>query len=117
MLFRSNDTATTEIYTSLYTLSLHDALPIYPTIARIQSEHIDAESGAGMGSSGRDTGCGVGAYVDKSGLRVGWGRVVVIGECAGCDRGEGRGRAEQRKELATSQAGRQRFLIMLGLFR
>ena len=28
MLFRSNDTATTEIYTLLYTLSLHDALPI-----------------------------------------------------------------------------------------
>ena len=28
MLFRSNDTATTEIYTSWYTLSLHDALPI-----------------------------------------------------------------------------------------
>ena len=28
MLFRSNDTATTEIYTSLHTLSLHDALPI-----------------------------------------------------------------------------------------
>ena len=29
MLFRSNDTATTEIYTPLYTLSLHDALPIF----------------------------------------------------------------------------------------
>ena len=29
MLFRSNDTATTEIYTQRYTLSLHDALPIY----------------------------------------------------------------------------------------
>ena len=29
MLFRSNDTATTEIYTRTYTLSLHDALPIY----------------------------------------------------------------------------------------
>ena len=28
MLFRSNDTATTEIYTRPYTLSLHDALPI-----------------------------------------------------------------------------------------
>ena len=30
MLFRSNDTATTEIYTTEDTLSLHDALPIYP---------------------------------------------------------------------------------------
>ena len=29
MLFRSNDTATTEIYTSVNTLSLHDALPIF----------------------------------------------------------------------------------------
>ena len=28
MLFRSNDTATTEIYTTYDTLSLHDALPI-----------------------------------------------------------------------------------------
>ena len=28
MLFRSNDTATTEIYTTTDTLSLHDALPI-----------------------------------------------------------------------------------------
>ena len=30
MLFRSNDTATTEIYTTRHTLSLHDALPIDP---------------------------------------------------------------------------------------
>ena len=30
MLFRSNDTATTEIYTTANTLSLHDALPISP---------------------------------------------------------------------------------------
>ena len=36
MLFRSNDTATTEIYTSLHTLSLHDALPI--TLADVQLE-------------------------------------------------------------------------------
>ena len=31
MLFRSNDTATTEIYTTANTLSLHDALPIRVT--------------------------------------------------------------------------------------
>ena len=30
MLFRSNDTATTEIYTRRHTLSLHDALPLSP---------------------------------------------------------------------------------------
>ena len=29
MLFRSNDMATTEIYTTVHTLSLHDALPIW----------------------------------------------------------------------------------------
>ena len=29
MLFRSNDTATTDIYTIQHTLSLHDALPIF----------------------------------------------------------------------------------------
>ena len=29
MLFRSNDTATTEIYTPVNTLALHDALPIW----------------------------------------------------------------------------------------
>ena len=33
MLFRSNDTATTEIYTQQDTLSLHDALPISTTLA------------------------------------------------------------------------------------
>ena len=31
MLFRSNDTATTEIYTQFDTLSLHDALPMLPS--------------------------------------------------------------------------------------
>ena len=34
MLFRSNDTATTEIYTTLDTLSLHDALPISRMVPR-----------------------------------------------------------------------------------
>ena len=34
MLFRSNDTATTEIYTLLFTLSLHDALPILLLLGR-----------------------------------------------------------------------------------
>ena len=33
MLFRSNDTATTEIYTVPYTLSLHDALPNFADAA------------------------------------------------------------------------------------
>ena len=34
MLFRSNDTATTEIYT----LSLHDALPIYPAYGVLERD-------------------------------------------------------------------------------
>src|SRR3546814_3415823 len=34
MFFFFNDTATTEIYTYLHTLSLHDALPIYPSAER-----------------------------------------------------------------------------------
>ena len=34
MLFRSNDTATTEIYTVMNTLSLHDALPIFEAAIR-----------------------------------------------------------------------------------
>ena len=40
MLFRSNDTATTEIYTSPHTLSLHDALPLSLTIGKcLLAEH------------------------------------------------------------------------------
>ena len=35
MLFRSNDTATTEIYTRRHTLSLHDALPITKATFRV----------------------------------------------------------------------------------
>ena len=37
MLFRSNDTATTEIYTRTYTLSLHDALPISSNVTGVQT--------------------------------------------------------------------------------
>ena len=38
MLFRSNDTATTEIYTWDDTLSLHDALPISAERDRLARE-------------------------------------------------------------------------------
>src|SRR3546814_8515345 len=38
--FFFNDTATTEIYTYIHTLSLHDALPIYAP--RIAGDHRDA---------------------------------------------------------------------------
>ena len=37
MLFRSNDTATTEIYTHANTLSLHDALPIFMSRSEARS--------------------------------------------------------------------------------
>ena len=39
MLFRSNDTATTEIYTHANTLSLHDALPISLTRLGLVDEY------------------------------------------------------------------------------
>ena len=45
MLFRSNDTATTEIYTTANTLSLHDALPISGLGVRdeeMRARHLDA---------------------------------------------------------------------------
>src|SRR3546814_18475626 len=41
MIFFFNDTATTEIYTYLPTLSLHDALPISRDFGRIECIHID----------------------------------------------------------------------------
>ena len=54
MLFRSNDTATTEIYTSLNTLSLHDALPISCDLVGVDQasftcliEGRDVEAGCG----------------------------------------------------------------------
>ena len=40
MLFRSNDTATTEIYTPSNTLSLHDALPVSPFSRALQTANI-----------------------------------------------------------------------------
>ena len=40
MLFRSNDTATTEIYTRMHTLSLHDALPIFPVKSTFKAINI-----------------------------------------------------------------------------
>ena len=43
MLFRSNDTATTEIYTTLDTLSLHDALPLSLLVTTWQDEHPDLD--------------------------------------------------------------------------
>src|SRR6186713_3758661 len=38
--FFFNDTATTEIYTPLYTLSLHDALPIYALDRVVDALHL-----------------------------------------------------------------------------
>src|SRR3546814_17214149 len=39
MLFFLNETATTDIYTYLHTLSLHDALPISPTSTGLKNVH------------------------------------------------------------------------------
>ena len=48
MLFRSNDTATTEIYTDYFTLSLHDALPISHLCAAAKTDPMFQASGSGM---------------------------------------------------------------------
>ena len=53
MLFRSNDTATTEIYTPTITLSLHDALPIF-LVARASSDEQEQ-----LGTGNLDSGCGL----------------------------------------------------------
>ena len=50
MLFRSNDTATTEIYTANNTLSLHDALPIWSV--KMPLPGLDLSSGARAGLTG-----------------------------------------------------------------
>ena len=44
MLFRSNDTATTEIYTTEDTLSLHDALPIHQALHAGVAERVRARA-------------------------------------------------------------------------
>ena len=41
MLFRSNDTATTEIYTSVHTLSLHDALPTWSRADAVAAQPVN----------------------------------------------------------------------------
>ena len=51
MLFRSNDTATTEIYTVYNTLSLHDALPIFVVADDDLDDPIEAQ---GMAVFGRN---------------------------------------------------------------
>ena len=50
MLFRSNDTATTEIYTQQDTLSLHDALPISSSVvnAGVLPHPVTGETVVGM---------------------------------------------------------------------
>ena len=55
MLFRSNDTATTEIYTVYNTLSLHDALPIAAIlpVKRRQLEFFEAQSRDRLAASAR----------------------------------------------------------------
>src|SRR3546814_12771110 len=52
MSFGCNDTATPEIYTYCHTLSLHDALPIYPAIRRVCIAA--AETGESIAGEGMD---------------------------------------------------------------
>src|SRR3712207_7835277 len=51
MIFFFNDTATTEIYT----LSLHDALPIYPRQAVVEGRPGHVQLGRGVGLAARVT--------------------------------------------------------------
>src|SRR5215467_15481485 len=90
-----------------------------PTITRVQLEYIDADGNARMSSAGRNAGSCVGAHVDESRRRSGRSSGDPAGRRADYTGGSGcyRGRAEQWKKLATSQARRQRFLIILGLFQ
>src|SRR2546427_12479228 len=65
IFFFFNDTATTEIYT----LSLHDALPILPHVPRVQASHVVGNEECG----GREP--HVGKYwIDE----LGEGRIAVI---------------------------------------
>ena len=59
MLFRSNDTATTEIYTDYYTLSLHDALPIYAAVAQRRSAPTRREEVGPVIVTRVSAGCGI----------------------------------------------------------
>ena len=63
MLFRSNDTATTEIYTSLHTLSLHDALPF--SVGPATAYEVDNFSvGAAVANLAANPSYGITATVD-----------------------------------------------------
>src|SRR3546814_12704327 len=53
LFFFFNDTATTEIYTYLHTLSLHDALPIYFIAARSVDEFLQQVRHGGARGCGR----------------------------------------------------------------
>src|SRR5215471_12103154 len=90
-----------------------------PTITRVQPENIDANGNARMSSAGGNAGSCVGAHVDESRRRSGRSSGDPAGRRADYTGGSGcyRGRAEQWKKLATSQARRQRFLIILGFFQ
>src|SRR3546814_8534556 len=61
-----NDTATTDIYTYLHTLSLHDALPIYPDTSederRPRPERVTVVADPGSHPPARTLECGCGAF-------------------------------------------------------
>ena len=65
MLFRSNDTATTEIYTQFDTLSLHDALPSSRSLSKASasanvtlSNPFSFAFSAALGTNAKETGAG-----------------------------------------------------------
>ena len=74
MLFRSNDTATTEIYTQFDPLSLHDALPICPQLRIVVAPACARRRGLD-GHEHRDSGYRVGlvAVTERIVLDMGGG--------------------------------------------
>src|SRR5881394_610972 len=80
--FFFNDTATTEIYTGWYTLSLHDALPICAAAPRPRHRSLRGGSGAAAVEGGR---AGRRSRLPRAAIRS------ADGECG--ELREGRGRA------------------------
>src|SRR5439155_18427999 len=88
-------------------------------VRRVQLEHINANGCARVRSARGNAWSGVGAYVNESWQCAGWVSGYSTWRCIEYARGGGGNRSctEQRKKLATSQAGRKRSLTTFELFR
>src|SRR3546814_7635198 len=74
--FLFNETATTEIYTYVHTLSLHDALPIYPAGGR---QSLSSEIGTALNAVAQNCFRGRGAVIRRRGaLAMTLGALVAV---------------------------------------